>query len=90
MDYNYYALLVSENDRAGEKLVWKAPEKTKYGRQYFFGGSGILPCIYAAAQSAYSEAKKAREDFKEGSQFYVRKISLEIHPAKKNKKSPKI
>jgi len=56
----------------------------------FFGGSGILPCIYASAQSAYSEAKKAREDFKEGSQFYVRKISLEIAPEKNKKelKSP--
>jgi hypothetical protein len=70
-----YAVFVSANDGA-ERLVWKAQTPNKYGRQYFFGGTDILPCIFFAPQSAHAEIKKMRKDFDEEAQFYARKVRI--------------
>jgi hypothetical protein len=63
MDYNYYALLVSENDRAGEKLVWKAPEKTKYGRQYFFWRFGDIAMYLCLCAKCLFRSEKSERRF---------------------------
>lgn len=85
--YGYYAVYVQESDKAPERLVWYALSSDIGGRVYFFGGSGIIPCIFTTWQGAYAEIKKMRQDFDEESQFYVRKTAIEsIFPEEKIKK----
>ena len=74
----YYAIYVCEDDTT-ERLVWFAYGQNDEVRQFFLGGSGIVPCIFTAAQSAHAMIKKIRKDFDDDAQFYVRKVEIICH-----------
>jgi hypothetical protein len=77
-DY-FYAVYVQEPDHTQERLIWKATDgPSSYGREYFIGGSGIAACVLTTAGSAHALIRKARKDFHEDAQFYVRKIWLTL------------
>lgn len=84
----YYAVYVCEQEKYGERMVWYALKSDIGGRVYFFSGSGIIPCIFTTWQGAHAEIKKMRQDFDDGSQFYVRPIVF--FPQEKEKRESEI
>lgn len=74
-----YAIFVKERDDLKELMVWYS-EKRHIGRKFFYGGSGIMACIFTTWQSAHAFAKKEKllDDFSDGAQMYVRPINISI------------
>lgn len=81
MEKKLYGIFVDEG--VAERLIWKSVHSLDFirpdtTRRFFYGGVAIMPLIFNNANSAHTFVKsnKVMDDFKESSQYYVRKIKI--------------
>ena len=69
-----YCITIDEGH--GEKVVWFSIKREKTGRKFFFGGTGLICCIFPNPNYAHAFSKKEKvlDDFEKDAQLYVRPI----------------
>lgn len=74
-----YGIYIAEKNGTKERLVFMPHDakRTKFGRKFFFGGTGIVALVFTTPNTAHAFAKKEKlvDDF-ESAQYYVRPINL--------------
>ncbi len=81
----YYGIFMERKDK-DDVLVWKSLEpvsgRTFEKKNYWLGGSDLLPMLLGNAQKAHSMLKKVQKEFSQGNSIYrknkfiVKRVSI--------------